>query len=966
MTAADRERISNLYHRALERPPGERAAFLNAECDGDTVLRQEVESLLGYESGSAGFLEIPAALAASDRAEQPDKSQMIGRQLGPYAILSPLGAGGMGEVYRARDSKLGRDVAIKILPKHFTSDPERRARFAREARLLATLNHPNIGAIHGLEETDGVTALVLELVEGRTLADRLERGPLPIAEALTIARQIVDALDAAHEKGIVHRDLKPANIVLQSAMNAAGVLSHDVRAKVLDFGLAKTMAVGLHGDLTQRQSSLDGTEKGRILGTPAYMSPEQARGQAVDKRTDIWAFGCVLYEMLTGRRAFEGDTVTDTLVRVLEREPDWAGLPPAIPEHVRRLLRRCLQKDPGRRARDIGDVRLELDEVPDGPPQTPAPRGRRWWALGLAALVIAALGVSSGRFLPRSDPARVLRPQQLTDFVGLEETPALSPDGQRIAFTAAVNGKRQVFVQALEAGGNPPQITFDDADHQFPRWTGLSSIVYFSPASPGDTQGTLHEISALGGGEPRKVVSSMGGADVRMTDRRLTYFRLADRKIELVTANLDGSNVHVVAPPFDPTGGFYTYPRWSPDGERIAYQHGINLIQEIYIVAAGGGKPEPLTSGAKILNGLAWLPDGSGLVCSSSRDDTMLYLPTARLWHVNSKGEMRLLTSGEVSYVHPDVGGNGTVVASRLDLKSDVFTFPTDGTPQANTEKRERLTFQTGRVVTPTAGPDDREVAFVWDHGGHANIWAIDVASRKLRQVTVERDPNVAVGVPVWSPTGSSIAYVSSGALPGEYGIWLVNPDGSGKRRLVSPGVAPAWLPGGKSVYYTQTTPEGLFRIPTEGEGQQTTVRTDKLRNLIGSDGTTVYMVVERTLVDGLPVLQIGAAAPETGPFRPLNEVSVSRVPTWQILNPTLSPDGKRIAMPLTDGFSTNIWALSTSTGEWRQITDFGGRPTFIARRVSWSWDGRSILAAVAEGDADIFRLDGLLPAGRE
>ena len=226
---------------------------------------------------------------------------MIGRQLGPYAILAPLGAGGMGEVYRARDSKLGRDVAIKILPSHFTADPERRARFAREARLLATLNHPHIGAIYGLEETDGVTALVLELVEGPTLADRLARGPLPIPEALAIARQIAEALDAAHEKGIVHRDLKPANVVLQSSANAAGVQSSDVRAKVLDFGLAKTMAVGLDGDLTLRPAgSLDGTEEGRILGTPAYMSPEQARGQAVDKRTDIWAFGCVLYEMLVG------------------------------------------------------------------------------------------------------------------------------------------------------------------------------------------------------------------------------------------------------------------------------------------------------------------------------------------------------------------------------------------------------------------------------------------------------------------------------------------------------------------------------------------------------------------------------------------------------------------------------------------------------------------------------------------
>src|SRR6185503_18434710 len=273
---------------------------------GDEVLRQEVESLLQYESASVRFLETPAAEAvAVALGTAPATPLMVSRQIGPYMILAPLGAGGMGEVYRARDSNLGRDVAIKILPALFTADPERRSRFAREARLLATLNHPHIGAIYGLQEIDGVTALVLELVEGATLAERLQRGRLPVSEALAIARQVAEALDAAHEKGIVHRDLKPANIVLQSVANASGVPSGDLRAKVLDFGLAKTMVDGGHGDLIQRPSgSPDGTADGRILGTPAYMSPEQARGQAVDKRTDIWAFGCVLFEMLAGRPAF--------------------------------------------------------------------------------------------------------------------------------------------------------------------------------------------------------------------------------------------------------------------------------------------------------------------------------------------------------------------------------------------------------------------------------------------------------------------------------------------------------------------------------------------------------------------------------------------------------------------------------------------------------------------------------------
>jgi eukaryotic-like serine/threonine-protein kinase len=375
MESERRQQISDLYNAALERQPGERTAFLKEACDGDEALRQEVESLLGYQSASARFLETPAVKVFPGALRAAPTTEMVGRQLGPYKILAPLGAGGMGEVYRARDSKLGREVAIKVLPPHFTADPERRVRFAREARSLATLNHPHIGAIYGLEEVEGVTALVLELVEGPTLADRLERGPLPVGDALAIARQIADALDAAHEKGVIHRDLKPANIVLQGGAGASGPMSGDARAKVLDFGLAKTMAVGLEGDATQSPSrSHDGTVEGRILGTPAYMSPEQARAQTVDKRTDVWAFGCVLFEMLSGRRPFGGDTVSDTFVSILEREPDWSALPAGTPAAVRTLILRCLQKDPRKRLRDIADAFLEID---GSDPTLTSPAGAR-------------------------------------------------------------------------------------------------------------------------------------------------------------------------------------------------------------------------------------------------------------------------------------------------------------------------------------------------------------------------------------------------------------------------------------------------------------------------------------------------------------------------------------------------------------------------------------------------------------
>ena len=339
-------------------------------------------------------------------------ASLIGRRIGPYKVLSLLGAGGMGEVYRARDDKLGRDVAIKVLPPSVTSDVDRVARFEREARVLAALNHPFIAAIYGYEEADGVSGLVLELVEGPTLAERIAAAPLSVKEALTIAGQMAEAFEAAHAKGIVHRDLKPGNIKL----------SLDGRVKVLDFGLAKTFEdeppLAESAEAATRPGSP--TDAGMILGTAAYMSPEQARGKPVDKRTDIWAFGCVLYEMLTGRMAFAAATMSDVIAGILERDPNWEALPAKTPPRVRQLLRRCLEKDHRHRLRDIGDARLELNEALTGAEPTKGrtagapPRSRRGIAAFglLALLLVAAAGIWTGsdRFQSRlSDGSRASR-----------------------------------------------------------------------------------------------------------------------------------------------------------------------------------------------------------------------------------------------------------------------------------------------------------------------------------------------------------------------------------------------------------------------------------------------------------------------------------------------------------------------------------------------------------------------------
>ncbi|HEY7575657.1 MAG TPA: serine/threonine-protein kinase, partial [Thermoanaerobaculia bacterium] len=311
-----------------------------------------------------------------------------GTRLGPYEILAKVGAGGMGEVYRARDARLGRDVAIKVLPEAFAADAERLARFRREAQVLAALNHPHIAAIHGLEESNGIEAIVLELVPGETVAERLAKGPLPVDEALEIARQIADGLAAAHERGIVHRDLKPANVKL----------TPEGRVKILDFGLAKALVGDASSPEVSKSPTLTaaGTQAGIIVGTAAYMSPEQARGKAVDKRADIWAFGALLYEMLAGRRVFDGETVSDTLAAVLTRDPDWKALPAATPASVRRVLKRCLDRDAKTRLHDIADARIEMDEAPEplgsvaAPAAGPLARRMPWVLAGLLAILAAA------------------------------------------------------------------------------------------------------------------------------------------------------------------------------------------------------------------------------------------------------------------------------------------------------------------------------------------------------------------------------------------------------------------------------------------------------------------------------------------------------------------------------------------------------------------------------------------------
>jgi Tol biopolymer transport system component len=331
----------------------------------------------------------------------------------------------------------------------------------------------------------------------------------------------------------------------------------------------------------------------------------------------------------------------------------------------------------------------------------------------------------------------------------------------------------------------------------------------------------------------------------------------------------------------------------------------------------------------------------------------MAYLPTLGLWEQRlAGGEPRRLAVADLSYLHPDIHRDGAIVASRLQSRFDLWRYPVGGDAVENVRRAVRVTHQTGQVQTPTIGLSDQEVAYLSDSGGHANLWITNAGSGELRQVTYERDPAVAMGVPVWSPDGKWISFVSSRGNTGlGFGVWLVKPDGGNLRSVASRGLGVAWSRDAQWIYYSEA---GVaYKVPVDG-GTAVRVREGPARNVIGFAGDTMYFMVDRTLTDGSPGFEIHAATPEDGPSRVLARIPPSRAPQWQIVQPAVSPDGAWLAMPLTDGVTTNIWALSTSSGTWRQITDFGDRPTFIVRRVSWSSDGNSIVAAVGEADADI------------
>jgi eukaryotic-like serine/threonine-protein kinase len=866
------QEISNLYHAALDLPVDERETFLKTCADED--MRREVQAMLADETKLRDFLENPA-LEVAGRLKTTERPSLSGTHLGSYHIVSELGRGGMGEVYRAKDRKLQREVAIKVLPEEFAKDADRVSRFQREARLLAFLNHPNIAAIHGLEESSGKNFLVLELVEGETLREQLNRGPIPVEESLKLAVQIAEALEAAHEKGVIHRDLKPANI----KVTPDGIL------KVLDFGLAKAFAAEPEANLSNSPTlSNAATKQGIILGTAAYMSPEQARGKSVDKRTDIWAFGCLLFEMLTGRAAFQGEDVSEILASVIKGDLHLDLLPANIHPRIRELLSRCIQKDLKKRYRDIGDVQFELEQVladPGGllvqPITTVEHRTKLravlpWIA---AALVLGALiaGVSVWKLRP-TEPRQVIRldhdPLEGQQYSSITDAVlAASPDGKKFAYSTT-NGLYLRSVDELTA-------------KLIPGTEGYTEEPFFSPDG-----------------------------------KWIGYFSGADRKLKKVAVT--GGIPAVLCDVVQLDGAW-----WSADSTIVYGRYPGDIMR----ISANGGTPESIVEAKSgILQWPQVLPDGKSVLYTVTIGNT----PSKIMIQSIKSGEpkellagvmARYLQSGHIVYMRPD---NFSLLAVPFDLDRLEVT----GEPVAIVENVFRYgsapQYAVSNSGTLVYMPDITGVLTP----GRTLVWV----DRNGKEEPIAAPPNF-YGLPKISPDGTRLALTVHDGV--NYSIFIWNFVRETLTRLTfdeGSEYQSVWTPDGKRIVYASSRAGVCWRqADGTGEAEQLASLPDRvlLPWSFSSDGKTLVSV---EAVGGAR-LDIGMMSMEGDHARkPLLQEKHAEV------QPKISPDGRWMAYASTESDqNTEVYVRpfpDVDRGIWQVSTGGGSSPL-------WSPDGREL-----------------------
>ena len=729
-----------------------------------------------------------------------------GSLLGPYQIEALAGAGAMGEVYRARDTRLDRTVAIKVLPAHIAASPGLIQRFEREARAIAAVEHLNICPLYDVGAEDGVHFLVMPFIEGETLADLIARGQIPIGEAIALAQQIAAGLDAAHAQGIVHRDLKPSN----------SRLTPDRQVTLVDFGLAKAMSPSLSSSDPDVSPTVTAspTEAGAILGTAAYMSPEQARGQAVDKRTDVWAFGGVLYEMLTGRKPFAGTAFADVLAGVVGRDPDWSALPPETPRRIRDLLRRCLQKDPARRLRDIGDARLELEDAATEPAAAPvvavgaARRGTAViaWAVAALAMVIAAAAIIfPWRTASRETPS-TMRFSLVTNFAGVEGQPSLSPDGRSVAFVSNRDGQWDIYV-GLVTGGGLVRLTSDPNIEIRPRWSPDGTKLLYSRLNESGLQDIW--VTPAFPGNARRIVPNAFSPTWSVDGRQIAY----SSSNTIWICDADGANARPLTK-LEPSPIFHDQPVFARSGRSVAFiRRRLGPRSELALADFQTGAVRTLTTDDALALSPVWSADDRFIYFSSSRGGTL------NIWRLTvATSEAVQITAGQADDAELDLSGDGKrLIFSSYRANTNLVEISLD---PGTLGQRKWLTKDLARSETaPRYSPrDGRRIAYFTNRSGaeREGIWVMDADGSNATQL-VEDSGRTNV-YPRWSADGQELIFYSRSGWGSETPAEL--------RRVALAGGAPQvltlkpWVPfwgwgdvgpDGRILYRTSETTGELF-----------------------------------------------------------------------------------------------------------------------------------------------------------
>ncbi len=850
MTPERMRQVEDIFHAARERAPSEQTAFIAQACAGDDALHREVELLIIADEQAVSLIELPAyQLAAPLLIGEHDKS-LIGKSLAHYQIVALLGQGGMGEVYQARDTRLDRTVALKILPAEVAADAERMRRFIREAKAASALNHPNVAHIYEIGEAEGLSFIAMECVEGQTLAAKINGQPLEVSEIVEIGSQIADALDEAHSKGITHRDIKPANVML----NERG------QVKVLDFGLAKIArpTQPISSDI----STLAKTAPGVVMGTVPYMSPEQALGREVDQRSDLFSLGVVLYEMATGRLPFAGTNTSELLDRILHAQPEaMARFNYDVPAELERIVRKCLEKERERRYQsarellvDLKNLKRDSDSKAAITEQVAASPKRRLSHQSLAVIALVILTLAGGaawglyKFVVRdqshtssSKPDPIVIP--ITSSPGSESQPAFSPDGKQIAFVG--DGPQEdnpdIYVKLVDAG-EPLRLTTNPAPDLNPVWSPDGRYLAFTRE---------------GAGSGVYLVPALGGAERKLADifPRRPYYQLslsyspdgkflavADKTsavepygIFLLDAQTGGKR-RLTSPPAGSVGD--ECPAFSADGKSLAFARMLGVgMKDIYVVPVAGGEPRRLTFDDTQTAGLTWTSDSREIVFSSNRSGIF------HLWRVPLAGSTPTRVNVYAqNLLHPTTSRQGDRLAwTQRFSDSNIWRIEITN-PTGPKTAPVKLIASTMNESNPQYSPDGQRIAFASNRSGSFEIWACDREGRNPIQLTSLGTPDT--GTPRWSPDGQQITFDCM--LKGNREIYLISANGGQARQLTTEpaeDTCASWSRDGRWIYFCSSRSGSLqiWKMPSTGGAAMQVTRQGGFEGFESPDGKYFY-----------------------------------------------------------------------------------------------------------------------------